>query len=220
LYFEGGRLVHAECEGETGFEAVVTMLGWSVGEAAAIGAIPAPERSIDLGCEALLLRAAHRLDEARRSDASRPEPTTGVVPRMRLGQGATRRATPRPPPLPEASAELPPLPVSHSTRPPPALPPRTTPPVAPARPLRVVRMSRAGTLRQLEESRDDALADRVFVAARAAQTLGDALGLGRICAFHLQGEARGLVVCCGESITGVEGRSEPLAVLTEKLRVE
>lgn len=251
LYFEAGKLVHAECEDEVGLNAVVKLLQSQRGEATQIDAPPPETRTIDMGGDVLLLHATQQLDEGRKR--ARSEPTTTVVQRvgpesqscsrdqsgLRPPPPRPRSASSRPPPLPGASSLPPPLPRA-SSRPRTLLPPMgSRPPPLPsstsltgtfaattARPaavtdpdVHVVRISRTGSCQQSTGGSDPALPDRVFFAARSLAGIGRALGLGSSRALHLRGDERGLIVVTGSSITGVEGRCEPLNALSKKLEV-
>src|SRR5687767_13422598 len=55
LFFDGGQLIHADCAGQVGLDAVVTMLGWRGGSIEPCS-LPWPEEStIGMGADSLLL---------------------------------------------------------------------------------------------------------------------------------------------------------------------
>ena len=63
IYFVKGRIVHAESEGVNGEEAFYRIMGLDGGNIASKKVASAPEITIDMPCEALIIEAARRLDE-------------------------------------------------------------------------------------------------------------------------------------------------------------
>jgi hypothetical protein len=72
LYFEEGRLVHANAEALFGEPAVTRMLAWTHGEFAVCQRPWPRQTTIHATTEALLIRAAHARDEAEASELQPP----------------------------------------------------------------------------------------------------------------------------------------------------
>lgn len=68
LYFDQGQLVHAECGNLQGEEAALHILGWVDGSVEAADQFWVHPPSIQTSWQGLLMIAAHRQDEAKRSD--------------------------------------------------------------------------------------------------------------------------------------------------------
>jgi hypothetical protein len=67
LFFEGGRLVHAVAPGLRGREAALTILSWQEGTFRHVAGTAPATHSIEEGWQSLLMSAACRDDELRRS---------------------------------------------------------------------------------------------------------------------------------------------------------
>ena len=68
VYFEQGRVVHAEFVGQTGKEAVFALFADERGSFDFQMGVASPESSVTLGMDNLLLEIIRRLDEAKRDD--------------------------------------------------------------------------------------------------------------------------------------------------------
>jgi len=64
IYFEKGRIVHAESGGETGVEAFYRIMELDGGKISSKKVAKPPEKTINLPCEALIIEAARRRDES------------------------------------------------------------------------------------------------------------------------------------------------------------
>lgn len=197
LFFEHGQLVHADFGDASGLDAVVLMLGWHGGSIAPC--VRAwPERStIDMGADALLLRAAQRLDEsASRGDVLPPDATTKVVRRVDLSPELCEAAGVE---LGEAGS------VGS----------------APTRPalshLQVAQVTTEGVIQQLKAGACRELADTSFFCQRMATMIGDTLGLGPARALSFEGQRESIVVIKGRSIVGTRGATGDLDFILEKV---
>ncbi len=65
IFFDGGRIVHAICDGHEGEEALYEILAFEGGTLESIKIAEAPKVTIDKGFEALLMEGIRRVDEAR-----------------------------------------------------------------------------------------------------------------------------------------------------------
>jgi predicted regulator of Ras-like GTPase activity (Roadblock/LC7/MglB family) len=65
IYFNEGNVVHAECDGLEGEEAILEMLSWAGGQFSSIHGKTAPKETIIKGWQSLLLEAMRRLDESK-----------------------------------------------------------------------------------------------------------------------------------------------------------
>lgn len=74
VYFEKGRVVHADFGELTGADAVYALFADEQGDFEFTHGLPAPEHTVEVGTENLMLEAIRRLDEARRD-----EPTESVA---------------------------------------------------------------------------------------------------------------------------------------------
>jgi DNA-binding response OmpR family regulator len=64
IYFESGEIVHAEAPGQTGEQAIETILRWRGGKIAELPEERAQHRTIMVSWQGLLLNVAQRIDEA------------------------------------------------------------------------------------------------------------------------------------------------------------
>jgi hypothetical protein len=217
LFFEGGLLVHAAHGEHVGLDAVVVMLGWRGGsiEPCALGW--PTQSSIGMGADALLLRAAQRLDERTRDDElTRVDATTKVVRRV---------------PWPE---ELATTPAPEASAPGPA-------PLAPVAPeasrsehsglslksdavafdglsrLEVTRVDAYGNIQGSKPGASMELADTAFYCQRLATLIGEGLGLGPCRALACESASEGIVVFQGRSIVGARGKRKDLRFVLAKV---
>jgi hypothetical protein len=216
LFFDGGLLVHAAHGAHVGLDAVVIMLGWRGGSIEPCALEWPTQSSIGMGADALLLRAAQRLDERTRDDElNRADATTKVVRRV---------------PWPEELATMPAPEVDT--------PASATPPVA----LDASRSEHSGLSRKsdavafdglsrLEVTRVDAcgniqgskpgasteLADTAFYCQRLATLIGEGLGLGPCRALACENAKEGIVVFQGRSIVGARGKRKDLRFVLAKV---
>jgi hypothetical protein len=75
LYFEEGTVVHAECPGARGTDAVYLLFRVAKGEFCFQGAVLPPDRTIEMDSTNLVMEAARLLDESRRDDYSSADVT-------------------------------------------------------------------------------------------------------------------------------------------------
>jgi Domain of unknown function (DUF4388) len=217
LFFDGGLLVHAAYGEHVGLDAVVIMLGWRGGsiEPCALG-WPA-QSSIGMGADALLLRAAQRLDERTRNDErNRDDATTKVVRRVPWPEELA--------PTPEAST---PEPTTAPTPTPIALDERRSEHSGLALKsalafdglsrLEVTRVDAYGNIQSSKPGAATELADTAFYCQRLASLVGEGLGLGPCRALACENAKEGVVVFQGRSIVGVRGRRQDLALVLAKV---
>jgi uncharacterized protein DUF4388 len=220
LFFDGGLLVHADCAGHIGLDAVVVMLGWRSGSIEPCS-LPWPaESSIGMGADALLLHAAQRIDERARQDAPRADVTTKVVRRV---------AWPPAEPGTEAGS----LPAAEAVSSTPAAPSTPAPVqrtsehsglslVSPRSAeslsrLEVTRITPEGNIQHSRAGASTDLADTAFFCQRLASLLGDGLGLGPCRALACESASEGIVVFKGRSIVGARGRRRDLDFVLAKV---
>lgn len=209
LYFDAGRLMHAECGERIGLDAMVFLLGLTAGTILPTEREWPAEASIHMGADALLLTAAQRLDEY---GEVRREPTTRIVAKVAL---------PEPPPLPFDWTDF-------ESEPPPAAAPlgesvvvargtRREPSRGGRRGLRIARASLSGSVQHATPGTSAELADAALFVRRATDNLARFLGLGRCEAACLRGRHETLVVFETTTVVGVVGLAEAVFPLTRKL---
>lgn len=200
LFFDGGQLVHAACGDQLGLDAVVIMLGWRGGSIEPFESPWPAESSIGMGADALLLRAAQRLDERER-DARAHEATTKVVRRAPSTAAPAPEVAPGPARRSESSgiALKSPLGVDALAR------------------LEVTRVANDGEIERLPPGASTDLADTAFHCQRLAGLVGEGLGLGPCRALAGESVSEGLVVFQGRSIVGARGRLDDLRFVLAKV---
>jgi len=213
LYFDAGRLMHAECGERVGLDAMVFLLGLTAGLILpTVRGWPA-EASIHMGADALLLTVAQRLDED--GELRQREPTTRIVAKVALSE---------PPPLPFDLTDF-------ASEPPAAIPPeesavvargarRRKPPRGVQSGLRIARASLSGSVQQATPGTSAELADAALFVRRATDNLARFLGLGRCEAACLRGRHETLVVFETTTVVGVVGLAEAVFPLTRKLGLQ
>jgi hypothetical protein len=212
LYFDAGRLMHAECGERVGLDAMVFLLGLTAGTILPTVRQWPAEASIHMGADALLLTAAQRLDED--GEVRHREPTTRIVAKVTL---------PEPPPLPFDLADFDTEPeargaagesviVARSAR-------RDAARVA-RRGLRIARASLSGSVQHNTPGTSAELADAALFVRRATDNLARFLGLGRCDAACLRGRQETLIVFETTTVVGVVGLAEAVFPLTRKLGLE
>lgn len=77
IYLDQGSLVHAATANQIGEQAVYTMMGWMDGEFSFAPDVDAPEESIELATEQILLEAARKMEEWK--DIKEMIPSSDVV---------------------------------------------------------------------------------------------------------------------------------------------
>jgi hypothetical protein len=207
LFFDSGQLVHATCEAHVGLDAVVVMLGWRGGS---IEPCPLPfpgECSIGMGADALLLRAAQRLDERARLDAPRADVTTKVVRRV-AWPGEAAESQPVQPPAPPFE----PRPSDHS-----GVSLRSALSLESLGRLEVARVAGDGHIERLKPGASSDLADTAFHCEQLGSAIGAGLGLGVCRALACENEKEGIVVFTGRAIVGVRGNRKDLELVLEKV---
>lgn len=180
LFFDRGRLVHAELGSLVGETAFVRILGFVAGAFQPSLRVWPNQESITCAVEELLLRAAQALDESRRRNPAvvLPEPFT---PNDAVRVSVTRSVGI---PRPEAFGSSPPSMNKPSTL---------------TSPASGVRVDPRGAVISQRGARAESLADLVSFAAPVLGVIGNELGLG---------DCRGIdVYCSGE--TEVLLRHEP-----------
>jgi hypothetical protein len=203
LFFDNGRLIHAELGTTTGLDAVVQMLGLRGGSIEPCVRAWPKEITIDMGADALLLRAAQRLDEAPTARESPDHTTTKVV----------RRA---PWPAELAAAATTQRPGDHDAG---SGDPVADAPPAGQRlgPLQVVQVSFDGTIQQLKAGASADLADTAFFCQRMASVMGEALGLGECRALAFSSKEEGVVVFKARSIVGTRGANADIDFILQRV---
>lgn len=78
VYFERGRVVHAEFGEFSGEAAVFELFADEQGSFEFTVGLPAPRTTVEVGTENLVLEAVRRLDEARRDEPREPVPRSAV----------------------------------------------------------------------------------------------------------------------------------------------
>jgi hypothetical protein len=208
LYFDAGRLMHAECGERVGLDAMVFLLGLTAGTILPTARPWPAEASIHMGADALLLTAAQRLDED--GEVRHREPTTRIVTKVSL---------PEPPPLPFDLTDF-------DLGPPAALPRGDSVVVArgsrrgAGRGLRIARASLSGSVQHGTPGTSAELADAALFVRRATDNLARFLGLGRCDAACLRGRRETLIVFETTTVVGVVGLAEAVFPLTRKLGLE
>jgi hypothetical protein len=202
LFFDSGQLVHAELGMATGLDAVVQMLGLRGGTIEPCRRAWPRESSIDMGADALLLRAAQRLDEMPATRESPDHTTTRVV-----------RRAPWPAELAAAAA------ASHKSEN--ADSQGSVSEAAPDGPrlaqLQVVQLSFDGTIQQLKSGASADLADTAYYCQRMASMLGETLGLGECRALGFSSKEEGVVVFKGRSIVGARGANVNIDFILQRV---
>lgn len=200
LFFDDGVVAYAELGDASGIDAVATMLSLPGGSIEpCVREWPDGER-LDLGADALLLRAAQRLDESARDRAAAPEVTTRVVRRVR--QSADDAAHPQG--VQETSEIF------------------ATPAAERAEQRRhlaelgVVQLADDGRVLLRKRGADAELADTTFFIHGVGGLVADTLGRGECRAAHLYNAEVGLVVFKGKTIVGVRGAPSALRYVLEK----
>jgi hypothetical protein len=212
LYFDAGRLMHAECGERVGLDAMVFLLGLTAGTILPTARPWPAEASIHMGADALLLTAAQRLDED--GEVRHREPTTRIVAKVSLSE---------PPPLPFDLTDFdvePPAAVSQGDS---VVVARGTPRAvrrATGRGLRIARASLSGSVQHGTPGTSAELADAALFVRRATENLARFLGLGRCDAACLRGRRETLIVFETTTVVGVVGLAEAVFPLTRKLGLE
>lgn len=216
LFFDGGQLFHAECAGQVGLDAVVTMLGWRGGSIEPCS-LPWPVAStIGTGADSLLLHAAQRIDERTQRGTERDEATTKIVRRVEW-HGADPLAH-----EPGLDSLGPAPPVAR---------------VAPARRasehsglalksalsadslsrLEIARVTPEGHIQHSRAGASTDLADTAFFCQQLASLIGEGLGLGACRALACESDRDGIVVFKGRSIVGARGLRRDLELVLAKV---
>jgi hypothetical protein len=211
LFFRGGLLVHAVCGEQLGLDAVVVMLGWRGGSIEPCAAPWPDESTIDMGADALLLRAAQRLDERSRPHADRSAMTTKVV--RRVSQPEQGSARPRQEADHVGSASLARARNSEQS----GLSRMSSLPVESLARLEVTRVTADGTIQTSRAGASTDLSDTAFHCQRLASLIGEGLGLGPCRAFACENVQEGIVVFQGRSIVGTRGQRRDLEPVLAKL---
>lgn len=202
LFFDQGQLIHADFGDVTGLDAVVSMLGWQGGTIEPCRAAWPRESSIDMGADALLLRAAQRIDESSSAFPVPQEATTRVVRRVAWP------AEPKPEPgeaLPSAGE------AGHRSE------LTGAPGLAQLAQLAVVQVDVDGTIQKLKAGASTELADTAFFCQRMATTIGETLGLGECRALSFEAPREGIVVFKARSIVGARGQAEDLEFILRRV---
>jgi predicted regulator of Ras-like GTPase activity (Roadblock/LC7/MglB family) len=208
LFFEQGRVAFAEHGGASGIDAVASMLSLRGGVIEpCTRAWPSHDR-LDIPVDALLLRAAQRLDERALRPSQLPEVTTQVV----------RRVRPSAPALDPLEATLP----AND-----APDPRARPADRPSDPARgeltklvsalgVVQLAEDGRVLLLKHGATEELADTVFFVYRMGGLIAETLRLEACKAVYLHNDDIGLVVFKGKSVVGARGKVSELDYVLAK----
>jgi hypothetical protein len=215
LFFDGGLLVHAAHGEHEGLDAVVIMLGWRGGsiEPCALGW--PTQSSIGMGADALLLRAAQRLDERTRDDErNRADATTKVVRRVPWPEElATTPAPKTPAPVTLAPVALDASRSEHSGL---SLKSDAVAFDGLSR-LEVTRVDAYGNIQGSKPGASTELADTAFYCQRLATLIGEGLGLGPCRALACENAKEGVVVFQGRSIVGARGKRKDLRFVLAKV---
>jgi hypothetical protein len=204
LFFEPGRLIHADFGEVIGLDAVVVMLGWRGGSIEPCLRPWPNERSIDMGADALLLHAAQRLDELPIRASGLEDATTKVVRRVQWPAGASIDAGVEP------SGEL-----SSEARP--SYCELRAAVGGALSEVQVAHVAVDGTIQRLKAGATTELADTAFFCHRVAAMIGQTLGLGECRALSVEATREGIVVFKGKSIVGARGKSEDLDFIRERV---
>ena len=196
LFFAGGQLVHADFGDAIGLDAVMLMLGLRGGSVEPCERPWPATSSIDMGADALLLTAAQRLDDERRSDPGRDLPTKVV------------RIAPE-----ELAGEAPPAPAPRVSD----APRFSLPPSERLQRLAVAQVGLDGSIQKLKAGAAADLADTAFYCQQVAGLIGEALALGPCQAIAFESEDEGIVIFRGRSIVGVRGRPADLEFVRAKV---
>jgi len=245
LFFDGGLLVHAECEAHVGLDAVVRMLGWSGGSIEPCTLPWSGENSIGMGADALLLHAAQRADERAHAAHGTKDATTKVVRRVSLpgdaapaprAEKAAAGAQPEPGPATASAAASATASAAASAiasaaalaaEPSPEPPRRASEHsgLSLASPLLVQGLSRLevatvaanGDIQRLRAGASDDLADTGFFCHQLASLIGEGLGLGPCRALACESVKDGIVVFKGRAIVAARGNRKDLEVVLLKV---
>ncbi len=219
LFFAGGLLVHAACGDHVGLDAVVIMLGWRGGSIEPCALAWPAQSSIGMGADALLLRAAQRLDErARDGERSRDDVTTKVVRRVSWPEELAHT----PAPLAKAPALAAPVALDerrsdHSDSGHEVLARRSGLELQGLSRLDIVRLDAQGNIQSSKPGTSPELADTAFYCQRLASLIGEELGLGPCRALASENASEGVVVFEGRSIVGARGKRQDLALVLAKV---
>lgn len=200
LFFDQGRLVHAELGGLSGVRAVAVMLG--LGSSRFIPASPPwPARpTITCSCEALLSRAAQELDDFQRDDA------------QIAGDGRTLTAH-----------ELPTQPTSLLPPPTRLQPPPRASGSAISQPASGVKLDANGVLVTAMGPQAEAVAETTAFVGPLATLIGEELGLGDVVVVDVScSDERGVILHreSAGSWIGASGSSKQLAALRKRMGAE
>jgi hypothetical protein len=216
LFFDGGQLIHADCAGQIGLDAVVTMLGWRGGSIEPCSLSCPAESSIGMGADSLLLHAAQRIDERTRGALDRIEATTQVVRRVDW-PGAAPLAqdsgADSPEPAPLGAWALPAQRASEDS----GLTLKSALSAESLSRLEVTRITPEGNIQHSRAGASTDLADTAFFCQRLASSIGEGLGLGACRALACESAKEGIVVFQGRSIVGARGRRRDLAFMLAKV---
>jgi hypothetical protein len=206
LFFEHGKLVHADFEDDVGLDAVVQMLGWRGGSIEPCNEAWPPLRSIDMGADALLLHAAQRIDEdPERPLPGRDEITTKVVRRM--DWSSEQAADTREGGLEPDDSSVVPAPERSSWAP-------SSQQLAQ---IEVVQVTPEGKIKKLKVGASTELADTSYFCQHMGTMIGAQLNLGECLAVSLESPSEGIVVFKGRSIVGTRGKLTALEFILQKV---
>jgi hypothetical protein len=155
-----------------------------------------------MGADALLLRAAQRLDETPTARESPDHTTTKVV---RRAPWPAELATDAPAPhASDAAGDV--VSGAHAPR-------------AGQRlvPLQIVQVSFDGTIQQLKAGASADLADTAFFCQRMASVMGETLGLGECRALAFSSKEEGVVVFKARSIVGTRGANADIDFILQRV---
>jgi hypothetical protein len=214
LFFEDGHVAYAEHGTRSGLDAVASMLGLRGGVIEPCTRTWPTQGRLDIGADALLLRAAQRLDESTRHGARPPELTTQVVRRVRPSTPAG--VDPLEETLPAEGARPP-----DSAR-------ATTGHSEPVRnelqrlvsALGIVQLAEDGRVLLLKHGATEELADTAFFVYRMGALIAETLRLEACKAVYLHDEEIGLVVFKGKSVVGARGKVAELGYVLAKAGFE
>jgi hypothetical protein len=219
LFFDGGQLLHAECAGQVGLDAVVTMLGWRGGSIEPCSLAWPTESTIGMGADSLLLHAAQRIDERTRGVVERVEATTKIVRRVEwhepdpLAEDAGLRS---PEAAPPGARALPAQRVSEDS----GLALKSSLSAESLSRLEVTRITPEGNIQHSRVGASTDLADTAFFCQRLASSIGEGLGLGACRALACESAKEGIVVFKGRSIVGARGRRRDLDFMLAKVGLD
>lgn len=220
LFFDDGKVLHAELGARTGMEAMITMLGLDTGTFEPSEREWPAQPSLEMPPDVLLLNAAKHLDEASEQKRREAQPSSRVVklPSVAAPPRASKGAPPR-----EAS------PASSEGEPEPQR-------AASARPksggaeglasssnseLPMVHLGKDGELVAAKGQADETLVEATAFAHRLASLAGEALGLGPCRATYLTGPTRAFLAfeAREDAIVGAAGSIDQLAYLAKRAGV-